>query len=236
MVPNFISLCESGDLISAADHLSEKNYIDKFNKNALHYACSSGDIKTVEFLLHNEVSVHMKDYLGLTPIYYAVFNNHRMIVESLVEYGANIQYLDDKNNSLIDIASDRNCIGIVKWFVSEGLFSINQLDSAYRKVSQRNKVKSMLALMPDRVNEFDDNLLTPLLKSCIKFNEKDVLFLLDNGADFHLQNKHKQSAYKILKKKKNLHPRIHSILQEIELSKSISSNDRYFEDTLDVRL
>lgn len=50
--------------------ISDVNDLDKNNRNALHWACSFGNLPFIQYLVDLGVSLHQEDYLGKTPSEY----------------------------------------------------------------------------------------------------------------------------------------------------------------------
>lgn len=75
-------------------HLAKARYSD--GPFALHYACSTGDLKEVSRLLATGADVNRTDNDGWTPLHYAAALGHKEIVALLIEYGARV---DNKNNT-----------------------------------------------------------------------------------------------------------------------------------------
>ena len=57
-------------------------------RTALHVACREGHVETVQYLLHQGASVHVKDRNGVTPLLDAVKEKHSSIIGLLMESGA----------------------------------------------------------------------------------------------------------------------------------------------------
>ena len=57
-------------------------------RTALHVACREGHVSTVQYLLHQGASVHVKDCNGITPLLDAIKGKHMSIIRLLVKTGA----------------------------------------------------------------------------------------------------------------------------------------------------
>lgn len=61
------------------------------------------------------------------------------------------------------------------------------------------------------------------MNSCLNKDEKMILFLFDNGADFHVKNNKGETAISILKRKRNLSPEIQALKEKIILEQQIEN-------------
>nr|XP_034325226.1 L-asparaginase [Crassostrea gigas] len=68
-------------------NLSSQNHD---GRTALHVACREGHVTTVQYLLHQGASVHLKDCSGITPLQDAVMGKHQDIITLLVKTGAKL--------------------------------------------------------------------------------------------------------------------------------------------------
>lgn len=69
--------------------------VDKFNNNIekrtlLSLAAETNNSTVVGITLRNKANVNLADDAGLTPIFYAVMNNHSKITRQLIQAGANV--------------------------------------------------------------------------------------------------------------------------------------------------
>ncbi|CAC5361205.1 unnamed protein product [Mytilus coruscus] len=104
---------------TAAINLIEKGtdltFVDQHNNTALHYASSKGFTKVVVRILEENTS--MIDNQGQdeqTAVHKALLNGNTETFVSLVAYGANINILDAKGQSGLDIAMKSKDLNLVK--------------------------------------------------------------------------------------------------------------------------
>ena len=69
---------------------------------ALHYACRSGNIKTVKTLIDKDVKVNHADGMW-SPLYFAVYHKHKDIINLLLKHGAQMNVRYFPTNSKIRI-------------------------------------------------------------------------------------------------------------------------------------
>ena len=64
--------------------------MDHLGQNALHHACGSGDVKTLERLVKSGMSIEQQDNEGYTPLMSAAFYGQPDAVEYMISQGNNI--------------------------------------------------------------------------------------------------------------------------------------------------
>lgn len=64
------------------------NNIEK--RTLLSIAAELGELEVVKLLLNNNASINYADGIGLTPLVYAVMNNHNEVAQALIEAGAKV--------------------------------------------------------------------------------------------------------------------------------------------------
>lgn len=103
-------------------------------ENLLHVAAMKNDIKTVKFLLKNNVDVNEADKNGVTALYIAADKNHIDLARFLVNAGADacIKAADGRN--ALQVANDRNHAMVA--YIIKGKFAA---DINNRKI---NKLKN----------------------------------------------------------------------------------------------
>lgn len=58
---------------------------------------------------------------------------------------------------------------------------------------------------------------TAIINACYPVKEEFIYFLYENGADFFIKNKHGETAYSILKDRKNITDKLESFLEKLLL-------------------
>jgi ankyrin repeat protein len=69
---------------------AEVNLSDKWNMSALNYAAKQGQIEDVKILIANDADINL--VTGTTPLMYAIFGDHRELVELLLASGADVDH------------------------------------------------------------------------------------------------------------------------------------------------
>lgn len=77
-------------LSDAMGDMLNLNCVDYEGRSPLHIASRDGNIATVEYLLLNGASVHVRDRWGHTPIFVAVVGKHPHVVSMLRKAGAHL--------------------------------------------------------------------------------------------------------------------------------------------------
>ena len=91
--------------------------------NALHFACLSGELEMVKWLIHScALSPKIKNNRGVSPIHNAIFHGYLEIVEFLVEYdGSLISSLDENSGEFpLHAAVSRNKLEIAQVLLKHG--------------------------------------------------------------------------------------------------------------------
>lgn len=72
----------------------------------LHIACKMNQYETAAFISHlDRQTVNQKDSYGNTPIYYALYNNNLLLVDLLLKEGADLNHVNEKQESPLDCAA-----------------------------------------------------------------------------------------------------------------------------------
>lgn len=102
------------------------NYKDIWDSTVLHYASSSDNSELVACLLEHNADVNAKKIYGLTPLMNACcepsfdMNNRIKIVQNLLKYGADINIVNDANQSALYFALTNGHSEIVKILLLNG--------------------------------------------------------------------------------------------------------------------
>ncbi|XP_052699025.1 L-asparaginase-like isoform X2 [Crassostrea angulata] len=129
-------------------------------RTALHVACREGHVTTVQYLLHQGASVHLKDSNGITPLQDAVIGKHHSIIRLLVKTGALLTIKP------IVLAMELCCAAATE--------EIETLQ-AYRAAGAN-------------MNECDYDKRTPLHVAVDTGSKRSVHFLLDSGVSWMFED------------------------------------------------
>jgi len=186
-------------LLSKGARVDEKN--GPKGVSALYRACFDGSLDIAKVLVDAGADVNLKSTEGFTPLYIAVGNKRKPLVEYLLSKGAPV---DEKNGPDGVAALFRACyvgsLDIVKVLVDAGA-DVNHKDNIgftcfYAAVQEKHKpIIEYLLSKGVRVNETNgQNNDTPLHKACVSGSLEVVKILVNAGADINAVNKQGKSS------------------------------------------
>lgn len=127
----------------------------------LHHACSRGWLDLVKSLVDKGCDFNAKGSGGDTPLLLATASyHHYIVVDYLIECGADIYFRNDKGLTFLNYACGRGWLDMVKSFANKG-YDLNARDSRGD---------------------------TPLLNAALKSHRNVVEYLIECGADVKLGN------------------------------------------------
>ncbi|XP_022330735.1 L-asparaginase-like isoform X2 [Crassostrea virginica] len=142
-------------------------------RTALHVACREGHVSTVQYLLHQGASVHVKDCNGITPLLDAIKGKHMSIIRLLMKTGA--------------ILTLKPFVLAMELCCAAAMEDIETLQ-AFRSAGAD-------------LNEMDYDKRTALHVAVDTECKRSVHFLLDNGASWTLQDIFGNTALDCAKKR-----------------------------------
>jgi uncharacterized protein len=89
-------------------------------RNALMYACLSGNVRLIKLLLEKGAGIDSTDHMGRTPLMMASSVGKTEIVKLLIECGANIHLRDKSGLNALEWASDKGRGDIVELLWAKG--------------------------------------------------------------------------------------------------------------------
>ena len=147
-------------------HLQDKN-----GYTCLHYAAETGQVEVVSKLLavgakENQDYVNARNNFGSTPLMRTCYNGHVNVATYLVEHGANIHLQDEDGNTCLHFAAKTGHVEVVSKLLAVG--------------AKENQ---------DYVNARNNFRSTPLMRTCSNGHMNVATYLVEHGANIHLQNK-----------------------------------------------
>ena len=191
-------------LIKKCLHEDGKNRTFNFHGSPMHYACRSGHLSVVKYLLEQDPTIiNQVDIENWTPLHYACYNGHQPIVRLLLQYNANVEQRDNYlMQKPIEFAMYRQFEDIVMLLDPNASWtrrSSRDIEQAGQTPVFRSKSKSNLFLARYRldgdqikqIEQFRANpQATPLqLKSVedVELNNLSVDFILNHNFKEHMQ-------------------------------------------------
>ena len=144
---------------------------DKNGNTCLHFAAEKGHVEVVSKLLglgakENPDYVNATKHSGTTPLMITCYNGHMNVATYLVEHGANVHQTDKYGDTCLHYAAERGHVEVVSQLLAVG--------------AKEN---------PDYVNARDDDGSTPLMVTCYNGHVNVATYLVEHGANIHLQDK-----------------------------------------------
>ncbi len=148
---------------------------DEDGNTALHYAARLGHVHLLE-LLKNYLDLNIKNTLGLTPLLVAIQAGRTVMVEALIEAGAN-----SKGALLMAVETGQGC-------VFEALYRLQLPDNQSMALFQKAIETKQLSMLKMLVQYYPDALIgieaETLLHATIRLQfEAGMHYLIDKGID-----------------------------------------------------
>ncbi|XP_048247739.1 ankyrin repeat domain-containing protein 50-like [Haliotis rufescens] len=105
---------------------ADVSLVDEDGNNTLHFACMREDVKTVKFVLsQNVVDIDGRGCGSRTPVMEAARAGHKEVVELLVSEGADVSLVDVDGNNTLHFACMRRDVEMVMYVLSLNVVDIN---------------------------------------------------------------------------------------------------------------
>lgn len=121
--------------------------VDENGSTPLHWACYSGALESVLYLLSLKANINALDKEKFTPLHLASTNNREKIVRLLLQYGADKNILNNHNELPIDIARKKNYMNIVNILSDKEFYPLCTLDVPTTYIKPKDIYKKMMLLM-----------------------------------------------------------------------------------------
>ena len=164
-------MVKNGGSIFDRTHSSKYPHVNNMNSCITKAASSEYDNPEImEYLLENGVNINDETYYG-TPLYLAIINDNILIVITLLNNGADINYCNVNDYTLLHIASINGHLDIIRMLLSRGakysktIYGKTPIDMAFKNKNS-HKIKEL----------FD---IWPILMIIIIFTEKSIFYQLD---------------------------------------------------------
>jgi ankyrin repeat protein len=181
-------------LLSKGARIDEKN--GQTGATSLYKACFNGSLNIATVLVNAGADVNLKSTDGFTPLYAAVQNKHKPVVEYLLSKGARIdEKIGQKGVTALYQACFIGSLDVVKVLVDAGadvnLKSTEEYTPLFIAIQNNHKsVIEYILSKGARVNETNGQYHdTPLHKACESGSLEVVKILVNAGADINAVNK-----------------------------------------------
>ncbi|KAH8856448.1 Ankyrin repeat and death domain-containing protein 1A [Schistosoma japonicum] len=96
-------------------HKCDLNVRDSFDRTPLHLASSSGNLQIVKLLVEGKAIVDPVDKFGITPLFWAVYNNYKHVAYYLLDMGAKYNRVTKQGFTILHFIAESNAISILKY-------------------------------------------------------------------------------------------------------------------------
>ncbi|CAH8627266.1 unnamed protein product [Heterobilharzia americana] len=180
------------------DRKCDVNVRDNFDRTPLHLASSSGNLAMVKVLILGRAIVDPIDKFGITPLFWAVYNNHKHVAVYLIESGAKHNRVTKQGFTIIHFIAESNAVSILRYLYRK--FQILNYDVA------------------------DNNGVTPFLISASKGNDLMMEILIKQKCNILAKDMHGRNALHLASKNGHIDSLAH-LLSLTELKDIIDDLD-----------
>ncbi|CAH8866335.1 unnamed protein product [Trichobilharzia szidati] len=156
------------------DQKCDINVRDNFDRTPLHLASSSGNLSIVKALVMGRAIIDPIDKFGITPLFWAVYNNHRHVVHYLLDAGAKHNRHTKQGFTIMHFIAESNAISILKCLYKK--FQVLDYDLS------------------------DNNGMTPFLIAASKGNLRLIEILIKRKCNILKKNMHARNALHLASK------------------------------------
>ena len=162
-------------------------------------AAASGHLDVVELLIERNAEVHSRTLTDSTPLRTAAFHGHLDIVSYLVEHGADVNSRNVDESTPLMVICYNGHINVATYLVECGAnihLQDKNGDTCLHAAAQGGHVEVVSKLLglgakenQDYVNERNNSGTTPLMITCYNGHMNVATYLVEHGANIHLQDK-----------------------------------------------
>ncbi|XP_048249040.1 serine/threonine-protein phosphatase 6 regulatory ankyrin repeat subunit A-like [Haliotis rufescens] len=184
---------------------------DSAGDNILHYACYSGLVELVKFVLSEKMAdVNSRGEGYRTPVMAAAWYGHREVVELLIREGADVSLVDSDSDNILHWACEGGDVEMVKFVLSQEMADINSRGKESRtpvmeaSLYKRREVVELLVRAGAVMTLVDDAGNSILHLACEGKDEETVKFVLSlNVVDINARNKKGQNVADVARDKEH---------------------------------
>lgn len=186
-------------------------------RNTLHEAVLRGDLEQLESLTSDNSSLNKADHFGWTPIHLAAFMGFEAGVNTLIKAGATAKARDAIGELPIDLAGSEGHTGIVNLLQQATYVTTEEKETALLKAAADGNLELVEVLInADTAIECTDYRgRTPLLLAVWGGHYTTSVFLLDHGANVHVEDEYGNSPVKTVDTWNSRNPsELHRLIHE----------------------
>ncbi|GIK05315.1 hypothetical protein Aspvir_009421 [Aspergillus viridinutans] len=184
------------------DATTDFNYVRSLEESPVIVFVRKKETALLKEILGRGIDVDQRDMLGRTALFHAVINEHISGVRLLLEFGADINATDARQDTPLCIAAQWGLEAVVELLLQRGArvdMPEYARETSLHVAISTNSIKgvSLLIELGANVNAIDSSQETALQRSLSDWIEPGILkLLLDAGADFTVPNIHGNTPVK----------------------------------------
>jgi len=191
--------------------------IYSIGRNDLHKAVLHEDIDRTTSLASDAEMLHTRDLFGWTPLHLAAYFGFESGVSKLIEGGADAKACDDIGQMPIDLAGMEGFGSIVNTLQTSTFTNPEERHRALLKSAEEGNLELVEALINSGVDIecTDYRGRTPLLLAVWSGHYTTTVFLLDHGANVHIEDEYGNSPLKTVETWNSRNPsELHRLIHE----------------------
>jgi len=202
-----------------AEQTESLGYTKIYNigRNAVHEAVLQNDQMQLVSLIGDRDALNKADHFGWSPLHLAAFLGFEAGVKTLIEAGANTKARDTVGELPIDLAGSEGHTGIVE-LLQQGTYSTpKEKETALLKAAADGNLELVEALVNagTAIECIDYRGRTPLLLAVWGGHYTTSVFLLDHGANVHVEDEYGNSPIKTVDTWNSRNPsELHRLIHE----------------------
>ena len=173
------------------------NYLTDKKENILIFAARNNpNVEVIDYLLYKGLDKNYVTAEGETPLLAAGQNPNYLVMEKLIEKGANLEAVDNEKRNVLFVASKcNNNPGIISFLIEKGIpvnYRDNFSNTAILYAAQNLNVDIIKTLVEKGadLNSVNDGGITALMAALFEGNNniEMVKYLIENGIDVNAKN------------------------------------------------
>jgi len=183
------------------EHKADVNVIDNLNNSILTLAIGNDlSFMIVEAILASGANINVKDANNNTPLRMAIKNGNINTLVRLINYGADINEMNEQGESVLDYAFSEEHIDIAKYLIRKGSIIDKKY---YEELKHLNDNSQEIPNYFKNINnENDDHFsinrkirgYTTLMISCQNNFDNIISYLINQGVDINEKNEYHETA------------------------------------------